>query len=607
MRCRRVLLLVVACLPLATALRADEAQKRVLVVYSTRRDTQLPTIGDREFPGLLAQGFGVRPDYYSEHIDAARFPEKQYRDAFADYLRLKYKGVRFDAVIAMHRTAYDLVGMVRTELFPRTPVVVLSQDAAVQRLPNTAAVVAQTDYRRTIALATALQPDTTEVVVVTGSSVRDEALERAARAQFATMKSPLQFLYLPGLSTEELERRLSTLPEHAIVYYVIFYQDGDGVNVTPLDYLSRLTAISNRPVYSWADSAMDRGVVGGGLMSLEEQIRAAADLGRRVLRGESADAIPVASVDVQHDEVDWRQLRRWGISDARVPAGTIVRFRELTEWERDRGKILGVGAVVLAETALVVLLIVQGVRRRRAEQAAREANAGLRASYDRIRDLGARLLGAQEAERSRIARELHDDISQQLTLLVLDLDALTTAHRDGDARLERISREALDRAAGIASGVHQLSHRLHPAKLRLIGLVAALTSLQRETPHGDATVTFTHENVPPRVAQEPVLCLYRIAQEALQNALRHSGAGTIAMRLAGADGGLVLTVTDDGAGFDVDAVDGRGLGLVSMRERLEAVGGTLRIQSAPGQGTRVEAAVPAIVAAEAAAGHAETA
>src|SRR5262249_33681608 len=117
MRFGRILILIAICPPFVPAAGADEPQKRVLVVYSSRRDTQLPTIGDREMPGLLAEGFAVRPDYYSEYIDAARFPEKQYREAFAEYLRLKYAGMRFDAVIAMHRTAYETIGAVRGDLF----------------------------------------------------------------------------------------------------------------------------------------------------------------------------------------------------------------------------------------------------------------------------------------------------------------------------------------------------------------------------------------------------------------------------------------------------------------------------------------------------------
>jgi signal transduction histidine kinase len=606
MRLLRLLAALLACLPAPRA-DADEGQKRVLVVYSTRRDTQLPSIGDREMPRLLGQGFGVRPDYYSEHIDAARFPDEQYRRAFSQYLRLKYAGSRFDAVIAMHSTAYDLVSSLRDELFPRTPVVFFTYDPAVARIANAAEVIAQQDLRRTIAMVTALQPDTTDVFVVTGSSPQDESLERRARAQFASLASRLRFTYLSGLSTDDLERRLSSLPEHAVVYYLIFYQDAEGVNVNPLDYLSRLTAISNRPVYSWADSTMDRGVVGGALMSLESQIRVTADLARRVLKGEAADAIPAVEVDLHVNQVDWRQLRRWDISEARVPAGTLVQFREPTRWERDKVYFLGGAAVVIVETGLVALLVVQGVRRRRAEARARAAAEELRVSYDRIRDLGGRLLNAQEAERARIARELHDDISQQMTLLVLDLDQIATAHAGANDKLGPVAREALERAAGITSGVHQLSHRLHPAKLRLIGLVAALTSLQRETSNGEVAVTFSHQDVPPRLPQEPVLCLYRVAQEAVQNAVRHGGAREISMRLVGGADRLTLTITDNGAGFDVKAVEGRGLGLISMRERLEPVGGSLRIHSVPGQGTRVEAVVPVVAAPAADAGRAETA
>ena len=115
----------------------------------------------------------------------------------------------------------------------------------------------------------------------------------------------------------------------------------------------------------------------------------------------------------------------------------------------------------------------------------------LRNSYERIRDLGARLLNAQESERARIARELHDDISQQMALLQIDLELLGgTAQGDAVAMAD----DAVNRAQDIARSVHELSHRLHPAKLRLIGLVSALQGLQREMSQSGAVITFTHDN-----------------------------------------------------------------------------------------------------------------
>ncbi len=566
-------------------------QKSVLVVYSTRRDTKLPTVGDLEIPRMLAERLPRKADYYSEHIDAARFPDPQYRTAFHEYLRLKYGGKRLDVVIAMHSVAFDFLAPRRDELFPGAPLVFVSDDPAPQRIPNSAGVIVERDYRRTLTLATALQPDTTQAFIVVGNSVRDDAIKAQARAQLASFDPRLTLNYLTDLTTDELEQRLASLPPHSIVYYLLFYQDAAGVNLNPLEYLGRISLIANRPVYTWVDSAMDFGTVGGSLVSIDAQIEIAAALAVRVLRGERADGIAMSSADVNVDQVDWRQLRRWNISEARVPAGTIVRFREVGLFERYRWYIVGASGLLIAQTALIAGLLVQRAQRRRAEKELRASRAELQASYQRIRDLGGRLIAAQEGERARIARELHDDISQQLTLLAIDVELL--AHRGWSMpETQKLAREALERVCGALKGVHDMSHRLHPAKLRLIGLVGALASLQREVPSADVTVTFAHENLPQDIPPDQTLCLYRIAQEALQNAIKHSGARHVSMQLAGTPEGIRLTIVDDGAGFDVNAVADHGLGLVSMRERLEPFGGTLTIESAAGRGTRVGALVP---------------
>jgi signal transduction histidine kinase len=322
---------------------------------------------------------------------------------------------------------------------------------------------------------------------------------------------------------------------------------------------------------------------------------AVGHLGARVLRAEAADSIPVSSPRLNVSQVDWRQLRRWGIGEARVPAGTRVLFRELSVWDRYQVYIISAMSLLLAQTALIAALLVQRSRRRQAEQQIRSNEVELRTSYDRIRDLGARLLDAQEQERARIARELHDDISQQMALLEIDLEILKGAtNGSGDA----IVGEALDRARGIGRSLHDLSHRLHPAKLRLIGLVPALQGLARELTQSGAAVTFTHARVPSALPPDLTLCLFRVVQEALQNALKHGRARHVAVELHGALDRLALTITDDGVGFDVDAQWGKGLGLISMGERLEAIRGTLDIRSGP-TGTRLSIAVPHSITAQA--------
>jgi signal transduction histidine kinase len=277
-----------------------------------------------------------------------------------------------------------------------------------------------------------------------------------------------------------------------------------------------------------------------------------------------------------------------------VPAGAVIRYREPSVWDRYKPYIVAALAIGLAQTALIAGLLIQRARRRQAERQVRTSRERLRASYDRIRDLGARLLTAQDAERSRIARDLHDDVSQQIALLTLDLELMSRTA--GDATL---ADEALTRAHGIARSVHELSHQLHPAKLRLLGLVPSLQSLQRELSRPGVTIAVTHENVPRVLPPDLTLSLFRVAQEALQNALKYSQARQITVDLRAHGDDLVLTIADDGVGFDVQSEWGKGLGLISMQERLEAVGASLDVRSGAG-GTRIaiKVALPPEAAAE---------
>src|SRR5262249_8281587 len=146
-------------------------------------------------------------------------------------------------------------------------------------------------------------------------------------------------------------------------------------------------------------------------------------------------------------------------------------------------------------------------------------------------------------------------------------------------------------AQAVSRSVRALSHQLHPENLRLIGLVPALGRLQREVTTPELTVKFSHERVPPAPSAEVTLCVFRIAQEALPNTVAHSGASQVSGRLVGVDDRLVLTVADNGVGFDVDGARS-GIGLMSMVERAEQVGGTVQIQSTRGGGTQLEVSVP---------------
>ena len=571
--------------------RAADGLKEVLVLYSTNRDAQIAIVGEREMPRTLEQGLGKGQilDYYSEYIDRARFPDEKYRNGFREFLRVKYNGRHFDVIIAMQDLALELMGDSRNDLFPGTPVVFFATSDATRRIPNSTGLIAHLNFAGTLELAGRMQPEVRNVFVVAGADQGSLEYVAAAQQQFQPFAGRFAITYLTGLPTHELEARLSTLPPNSIIYYLLVYRDGAGENFNPLDYVERLGSVANAPIYSWVDSTMDRRTVGGSLKSQVAEVDAVAGLALRVLNGERADDVPMSTHDLNISQVDWRELRRWGISEALLPRGTLVAYRQPSVWDRYGLYILGALGLLVAQSVLIAGLLVQRTRRRQAEARVIGSQEALRTSYERIRDLGGRLLSAQETERSRIARELHDDISQQVALLSIDLELLDGTITGAG---QQLAADAVNRAHQIAKSLHDLSHRLHPAKLRLIGLVPAINGLRGELAQSGIAVTVTHDGVPPVLPPDVTLCLFRIVQEALQNALKHGRARKVSVDLRASTGALVLTVVDDGAGFDVNAAWGRGLGLISMNERVEAIGGSMTIGSHPGSGTRLEVAVP---------------
>jgi signal transduction histidine kinase len=216
-----------------------------------------------------------------------------------------------------------------------------------------------------------------------------------------------------------------------------------------------------------------------------------------------------------------------------------------------------------------------------------------RSRADEFRDMSALVMVVREEERARVARELHDDVTQRLALLSIDLGLAELAAPDGpQSEMMRRVRQELRR---LSADIHSLAHHLHPSVLEDLGLAEALRSeCERRGRQGEIDISLDLGPLPPVVAKDAELCLYRVAQEALNNAARHAGSGAARVVLQPIDGGLRLTVRDDGVGFDSKSPKtGRSLGLASMRERVRLVNGTFDIDSAPGRGTAITAWVPA--------------
>jgi PAS domain S-box-containing protein len=218
----------------------------------------------------------------------------------------------------------------------------------------------------------------------------------------------------------------------------------------------------------------------------------------------------------------------------------------------------------------------------------------LKAARGLLADFGQRLLQAHETERTRIARELHDDIGQRMAVLTMDLDTVAASIPAGNSEASRRLRVLSTRAIDLARDIQALSHRLHSSKLDHLGLVSASAGLCRElSVQHCVTVAFSAVGVPDDVPKDVALGVFRVLQEAVNNALKHGRSEIVHASLYGSDAGIQLDVVDGGAGFDVAAaMRNGGLGLISMQERVSLLNGQLLVESRRGAGTRVHATIP---------------
>jgi signal transduction histidine kinase len=228
-----------------------------------------------------------------------------------------------------------------------------------------------------------------------------------------------------------------------------------------------------------------------------------------------------------------------------------------------------------------------------AERAQHKTAAVPRSRDREAATLASRLIAAQESERRRIARELHDNLGQKLSLLCMEINALGAQVGVLPVALAEGLSSLSERAMDVVRDVHYLSHDLHPPTLELLGLSQAIAGLCDDvSSRYGVRIEFRQGAGSPRVSADAALCLFRVTQEALQNVVKHSGARTSTVYLTQAQQRIHLHVADGGKGFAGGSNSGVGLGLLSMRERVHMTGGHMLIRSVPGQGTRVAVALP---------------
>jgi PAS domain S-box-containing protein len=294
---------------------------------------------------------------------------------------VKYAERPLDLIVASDRTALSFLERSRDRAFPDVPVVFFSTERGTSALTRTWGFGVHPDFRASVETALAVQPETRQVVVLVGRSAWDTRYNAELRSQLAPLQDRVAITYLEPLPMAALQARLAALERGTIVFLVSFAEDGGGQRLTTSDMAARVTSASAVPVYCWNTAVMGAGILGGRMISLDLVARALVALAVRVLRGEAGPAF-VLQTDLVVTAFDWRQMRRWGIRESQLPAGSTVLNRETSFWRRYFGLIALTLGVLALQSALIAGLLVQRGRRRRSEGALRESEERFRLLAD---------------------------------------------------------------------------------------------------------------------------------------------------------------------------------------------------------------------------------
>jgi signal transduction histidine kinase/ABC-type uncharacterized transport system substrate-binding protein len=736
-------LLVVAVLLMPSEGRSQEgrAPKGILVVYWYNKDFPGNAVTDQYFQSVLNSQPPGSIEYYAEYLESNRFPGEDQYETLRDFLRRKYANRSIDVIVANSDATVEFFRRYRNDLFPNTPIVF-----AAARLPSTeelesgpgmTGLVYHQSYKENVELLLKLHPDSQNVFVISGSLQHDRRFETAAREDLRDYEGKVSITYLTDLLPSELALTIKSIPQRSVILYV--WQQGSdesGKLLESSDFMNVVVNSATVPIYGQASWHVGKGAVGGYVRSAESSAMREAEIAIRVANGERAQDIPVEKSPVL-PLFDWRELKRWGISEDLLPAGSTIQFRPVTFWGQYKWYAIGVISIVLLQSGLIAGLILNRTVRKRVEKALRKSEEQYRSifetsgvaiweedfsavkglidelqaqgvtdlrsylrnnpsvarralelarichinqqtlklfgartkseflsSLDRIyvpeteqvfvekmialveghqyleletvlrtlqgerrhmfetitfpdkpgaddrvivtvlditerkeagealMNLSGQLIQAREEECARIARELHDDVSQNVALISLGLDQLSQHPPQSQQELREMAQEIFKQTRELSTGIHRMSHDLHPSKLDQLGLVTSLRSLCAELSRSYALrIEFKHEAVPPTLQKEISICLYRVVQESLNNVIKYSGAKDACVELRGNGRNIHMRIEDWGKGFEVESAK-KGLGLLSMRERLRLVGGTVSIDSRISLGTKIDVSVP---------------
>jgi signal transduction histidine kinase len=611
----RSLALTGLLLAAALTAAADPAPRRIVILNSA--DPYLPAflLVDRAFRESLRANYPGAVELHAETLDMHRFPRARLEAGVAALLRAKYRDLDVDVVVAIAPVALGFATRYRSRIWPKAAIVYHTVPAGVlsglRLAPRTVGLPVHLEFGSTLELALRLRPGTRRIAVVAGRGEPDQYNLSLARAALERHAGTRKVEYLTGLTLADTLAAVRALPADAIVLYLSMNRDAEDAPLVPRHALTQVAAVSPVPVFGVFETYIGDGIAAGSLVSFSAQGRRAGELVARVLKGEDPDRIGTLPPDDAHCIADWRQLRHWRIDQNLLPADCEVRFREITAWDRYHWQILAGLAVILAQGALIVALVLNRRRLRRARNAARDELGRRTAAEGLVARLRNRLgRFARERSLGTMATAISHEINQPLIAIQNYAQAAKrrlAGNDDDRAKLlelfAKIERQA-ERAGAITQRVRSLVSESEPLVVptqprALLDEILHIMKPEIEM-RGCHITTEAAPGLPRALADtlQVQLVLVNLVRNAMHSVCagdRHDRPIRVEARPAG-DREVLFSVSDRGLGVPPERAEdifeplasstrgGMGMGLAISREIVEAHGGRLWYEANPAGG-----------------------
>jgi signal transduction histidine kinase len=582
--------------------------RRVLLLHSFGQHFQPWSAVAARFREELVRQSANSVDIYEASLESARLTEPFDERLIVDYLRALFNHNRVELAVAIGAPAARFFQRYRTEFFPSTPLIITAADQSTFKADaltaNDATVPSLLELPKLLENIFQVLPDTRSIFFVIGASPLERFWVEAMRKAFQPFASKAKFEWFSDLSLEEMVRRAATLPPHSAIFYASVRVDVRGVPNEEDRALSLLRETANAPIFSYLDSNFGHGIVGGPVISTQELGRKAAEVAVRILRGEPAGSFRLPPVELGVPTFDWRELQRWNISQAKLPAGSIVQFREETVWERYRWQLAGVLLALLVQSAIIAWLLVERYGRQTAQKESKHRLSQV-IHLNRSAEIGA------------LSASFAHEVRQPLAAIMMNVDSaerlLPDTAKDGLRSALADTREAAQHAIDV---IGRLGMLLKPGsdtqqhEFNLADAIGdAINLLVPEATKRGITLQADGLKGPLLVRgdrihlQQVLLNLATNGMDAMTDAV--STDRTMTIHAVAQDGSLVeVSVSDSGPGipdnklaavfdtFYTTKAQGTGLGLSIARTIVEAYGGKIWAENRPSGGAVLRFTLP---------------